>query len=430
MCPAVGMSDVPSTPDERDALLEAIVGAPTVAIVVVVDLRIAYASAALARMTGHAVHELVGVDVSAITHPDHLALMEQRTHEWSRGAFAEHGYRVKLVTKDGEARWAHLTVTSVTYGGQAAHLGTLIDITALQRTEAALRESERRYRLIADHASDVIWSMNAAGRLTYISPSVELLRGFTASEVLQQSFSEALTPPSAEAAHTAFDQALSAIARGERHQTLRAELEQPRKDGTSVWTEVTATAVFDGDTFEGFAGISRDISGQRETTVLLRHAALHDGLTGIANRTLLGDRVDHAVAVARRENGHFAVLYLDLDGFKPVNDRFGHHAGDDVLREVARRLSACVRASDTVGRLGGDEFLIVARSVDCREQVAAIVEKVRTAVQVPYLVDGEAVVLSCSVGVALYPEDGQDGPALRRSADRSMYRDKARLTRG
>ena len=421
------VSGLPDAPDERDALLAAIVSAPSVAIVVAVGRRIAYASEALARITGHDVGALIGADMGVIVHPDHHALMEQRAQEWSEGMYAEHGYRVQLVTSCGETRWAHLTVTPVAYGGEAAQLGTIIDITARTRIEDALRDSERRYRLLADHASDVIWSMDATGRLTYISPSVERLRGFTASEVMQQSFTEALTPPSAEAARVAFQQALAAIAAGEVHQTLRAELEQPRKDGTTVWTEVTATAVFDGDTFVGFSGISRDVSGQREATVLLRHAALHDALTGIANRSLLADRVEHAVAVARREHGRFAILYLDLDRFKPINDRFGHHAGDEVLREVSQRLGGCVRASDTIGRLGGDEFLVVARSVEQPEEVDAVVAKVRSAIERPYHVDGADVVLSCSVGVALYPEDGEDVPALLRSADRSMYRDKTRL---
>jgi diguanylate cyclase (GGDEF)-like protein/PAS domain S-box-containing protein len=419
---------LPTSAEERDELLHAITGASTVAIVVAVGRRIAFASPGLAAMTGYRHGELDGMDFATIVHPDHHGLMELRGSEWSTGSYATSGYRVKLVSKGGEARWAHLTVTAVHHKGAPAHLGTLVDITTLQRTEEALRESERSYRLIADHATDVIWTMSPSGRFTYVSPSVERLSGFKPEEMLSLTLDEALTPESAARVHAAMAEAHGAIARGDRSLTLRADLEQARKDGSTVWTEVTATALFDGDEFIGFLGINRDVSDRRQTHVQLRHAALHDALTGIANRTLLFDRIDHAVAVARREDDRFAVVYIDLDDFKPVNDRLGHLAGDEVLREVARRLGGCVRASDTVGRMGGDEFMVVVRSVANRDEADRVVAKVREAVERPYTIDRAVVSLRCSVGVALYPEDGDMGPDLVRMADQAMYHDKARLS--
>jgi diguanylate cyclase (GGDEF)-like protein/PAS domain S-box-containing protein len=419
---------LPASVEERDELLRAITGASTVAIVVAVGRRIVFASPGLAAMTGHRHGELDGADFATIVHPDHHELMELRGAEWSNGTFSASGYRVKLVSKDGDARWAHLTVTAVRHKGAPAHLGTLVDITTLQRTEEALRESERRYRLIADHATDVIWTLSPNGRFTYVSPSVERWSGFTPEEALSLTLDEALTPESATRAHAALVDAVTATARGDRNLTLRGDLEQPRKDGSTVWTEATATALFDGDEFIGFLGISRDVSDRRETHVQLRHAALHDALTGIANRTLLFDRIEHAVAVARREDDRFAVAYVDLDGFKPVNDRFGHLVGDEVLREVARRLGGCVRASDTVGRMGGDEFMVVVRNVANRDEADRVVAKVREAVERPYAIARDVVSLRCSVGIALYPDDGRTGPDLVRTADQAMYRDKARLT--
>jgi len=156
----------------------------------------------------------------------------------------------------------------------------------------------------------------------------------------------------------------------------------------------------------------------------LRHMAQHDPLTGLPNRALFRDRLDQELARAKRQQGRFAMVFLDLDYFKPINDNFGHDVGDEVLREVARRLRDSVRAADTVGRIGGDEFVVLMAQISDADSILALAEKLREALGRPFLVASHELSLSCSVGVAVYPEDGADAPALTKGADDAMYRAK------
>ena len=160
------------------------------------------------------------------------------------------------------------------------------------------------------------------------------------------------------------------------------------------------------------------------TSQQLETLALHDPLTGLANRRLLEDRLRMALKHARRERGQMAVLYLDLDGFKQINDTLGHHAGDVLLQQVAERLQSVVRADDTVARLGGDEFLVNLSRVAGVKEAAMVAAKVIEAVAETYNIEGEQVRVTTSVGVALYPTHGENADALMRSADVALYRAK------
>lgn len=154
------------------------------------------------------------------------------------------------------------------------------------------------------------------------------------------------------------------------------------------------------------------------------HRATHDSLTGLPNRALFDDRLRHAVARSARQKCHLAVVYLDLDGFKPVNDRLGHAAGDEVLVEVAKRISAVVRSSDTFARLGGDEFAILYEDVTSREVLPTLIDMLRGRFEQPILVQGTLCQLGTSVGVAFFPDDGADAHSLMQRADARMYGDK------
>jgi len=157
-----------------------------------------------------------------------------------------------------------------------------------------------------------------------------------------------------------------------------------------------------------------------------RQFAHHDGLTGLPNRRLLLDRYNQAVAAATRQHRQVALLFLDLDGFKGVNDTYGHAAGDRVLQQVALRLRACIRSSDTACRYGGDEFVILLPQYEGRERAVAVAEKVCAHLAAPYAVGGTAISVTASIGMAIYPIDGHEYGDLMQVTDRAMYRDKVR----
>lgn len=158
----------------------------------------------------------------------------------------------------------------------------------------------------------------------------------------------------------------------------------------------------------------------------VRHAAYHDKLTGLPNRSLLLDRFNQAVAQAARQGRQVALLFLDLDGFKDINDRLGHNAGDTLLQEVAGRLTSCIRACDTACRYGGDEFVIMLPELAGHEKAATVAEKIRTRLAVPYAVEGSTITVTASIGTAVYPVDGQEFSDLIQLSDVGMYRAKAR----
>lgn len=161
-----------------------------------------------------------------------------------------------------------------------------------------------------------------------------------------------------------------------------------------------------------------------------REFAYHDELTGLPNRRLLLDRYNQAVALAARQHRQVALLFLDLDGFKGINDTHGHATGDRVLQQVAMRLRACIRTSDTACRYGGDEFVVLLPELDRRQSPVAAARKIRARLAVPYIVDDTAITVTASIGMAVYPVDGHAYDELMHATDNSMYRDKARNTAG
>lgn len=178
-----------------------------------------------------------------------------------------------------------------------------------------------------------------------------------------------------------------------------------------------------GDIFAGMA-VAQDVTEQRRAEQALRHQAHHDALTGLPNRALLRDRLSQIVAATRRSGGRAALLFVDLNHFKSVNDTLGHAAGDRLLQTIAARLTGCLRAQDTVGRMSGDEFVVLLPGLHAAGDAAEVVRKVEALIAAPVLLDGQEVHMTASVGVSLFPDDGADADALLKNADAAMYQAK------
>jgi diguanylate cyclase (GGDEF)-like protein len=196
-------------------------------------------------------------------------------------------------------------------------------------------------------------------------------------------------------------------------------------DGSYRYSLVSGEPVFnEAGQFQGYRGIGRDITQQKVAEEKVSRLARFDTLTGLFNRSTFFDCFDHALAVAGRDNHQLAVLFIDLDRFKDVNDTLGHLVGDEVLKEMAQRLQKAVRSADTLARIGGDEFVLLAENTASIKSVADLAQRVVDTLAEPLIVRGEECRLGASVGIAMYPDDGEDAPTLLRNADVAMYRAK------
>ena len=421
-------------------------------------------------------------------------------------------------------------------------------LAASDEARNALRVSEARHRLLADNASDVIWTMDLNGHFTYVSPSVERLRGYSVAEVMQQTMDQALTPASAQIAKDGLGRALAAIQSKQPVPDFRAELEQPCKQGGTVWTEVSVSGIQnDTGEFVNLLGVTRDISERKRADLELRIAAIafesqdgmivtdaqttilrvnsaftqitgysaqeaignsprmlrsdrHDAdfyaamwatvqtsgawhgeiwhqrkngevfpeqltitaikgnsgqvtyyvgtlrditlrkqlekevtqlaffdpLTQLPNRRLFNDRLSQAFMRAKRASLNMALMFIDLDKFKPINDSHGHETGDWVLQTVAKRIKSCLRASDTAARVGGDEFLVLLPDLQTSDDAVAVAEKIRLVLEQPVVTpSGLTLQASASIGIAIYPEHAQTAQDLLRLGDSAMYQAKS-----
>ncbi|MBS3805516.1 MAG: sensor domain-containing diguanylate cyclase, partial [Oleiphilaceae bacterium] len=194
--------------------------------------------------------------------------------------------------------------------------------------------------------------------------------------------------------------------------------------GALVVQSYSGTVRYTGQDRELLQFVSSQVAAaveRKRTHSHLEYLAQHDQLTGLANRALFLDRLQNSLKKARRESTRLAVLYLDMDKFKQINDSFGHTTGDWLLREVARRLGQCVRESDTVGRLGGDEFAVLLDTISVKKDATVVARKILAALSEPYVLEGQTLITAPSVGIAVYPEHGQDDLQLIRHADDAMY---------
>ncbi|HRO35715.1 diguanylate cyclase [Thauera sp.] len=284
-----------------------------------------------------------------------------------------------------------------------------------RRSEQRLAASESRYRAIFDSAAEGIMLTDAALRIVQVNPAFSEITGYAAEEVLGR------TPSmlgSGRHGEDFFRDLLATLVATGRWQ---GEVWNRRKDGDLYVQWMSAVRLGEADAPEGFVATMTDITSRKQSEERLRFRANHDALTGLPNRRLFEDRLQSAIASALRHGERFALMLVDLDRFKGVNDRFGHLAGDALLVEVGRRLQLCVRASDTVARLGGDEFAVILGEVGGRGDAAEVAGRICASMAEPFELGEGVAQVGASVGVALGPQDDADAEELQRRADAALY---------
>jgi diguanylate cyclase (GGDEF)-like protein/PAS domain S-box-containing protein len=290
----------------------------------------------------------------------------------------------------------------------------------------AMRLAAERAQATLDSIGDAVLSTDRAGNVTYLNPVAERMCGWSTPEACGKPLQEVMRIISADTREPVRDP-LEMAMRQDAFVGLGANCLLIRRDGQELPIEDTAAPIHDRDgRVTGAVIIFRDVGQALALTLRMSHLAQHDALTGLPNRLLLNDRLDRAVAAARRHGKSLAVLFMDLDDFKGINDRLGHAAGDEVLQSVASRLVSSVRDSDTVSRQGGDEFVVLLAEVACVEDAAFHADKLVAAIAAPHRIDGRDLHIAASVGIGVYPADGNDAEKLLRSADLDLLRVKAR----
>lgn len=294
-------------------------------------------------------------------------------------------------------------------------------INELKDLEEKLRESEEIHRLLADNATDVIWVMDLDGKFKYVSPSVEKLRGYTPEEVMLQSKEELLCEDSIEYMEKGLEDTIYAVKNNLPFKIFRGDMEQPCKDGTTVWTDLTVSGIYDKENnFLGLLGVSRDITERKKMEDEIRRLTEIDRLTQIYNRLKLDSVIKSEMERSKRSNSHFSIILMDIDRFKMVNDHYGHIVGDEVLKEIASIIKSSIRKIDTPGRWGGEEFLIILPESNL-EGALNLAEKLRKKIEKHKF--SKVGNLTSSFGVAEF-ENGISENELLKRADDGMYEAK------
>lgn len=270
-----------------------------------------------------------------------------------------------------------------------------------------------------DHLFDAVVVTDLHGIIIDWNTGSENLYGYSKEEAIGQSVNILHVPEDSE--HIT-SEVISAV---EKFGKWTGEVRMLHKDGHIGWIESMCVPLFDdNDQVVGALGINRDITERIKESERLKYLAHYDYLTNIPNRYLLLDRITHLIAQSERNESSFALLYIDLDKFKTINDTKGHAFGDQVLKETALRLKQSIRASDTVARIGGDEFVVLLESISNKNDVYTMTKALEKSLNKAFIVNNEEMNIRCSIGVSLYPDEGSTTDDLLAAADKAMYKVK------
>ena len=348
----------------------------------------------------------------------------QPTEERSPGRLREfQPATMRLQTHGGEIATVEVSAYEVQLPGRRARLAMAVDTNAARRTEDALRESERRFREMLDTIELLAALLDVVGTVTYCNPYLLRVTGYAKQDIIGKNFFELFVP--AERREQVSRGFLENIGRGII--AAHIEMEIVTRDGEKriiLWNNTVLRSP--ENSILGAASIGSDVTEQREAEHQLVHNAFHDSLTGLPNRALFLDRVAHALNTIKRAGRKpFAVLLLDIDHFKNVNDSLGHAAGDQLLVALGERLARCVRAADTVARFGGDEFTILIENVEGPTEVTRATIRIHDEIAAPFTIEGQEIFTSASIGVTIAGGDYEQPEQIIRDADTAMYRAKA-----
>lgn len=383
--------------------------------------RVSYASANIGTVFGYSAAEMMAAEFrySDCIHPDDSERVGEEVSRFFNERRTSWEQRYRIVRKDGSTGWLYdYTVAELDEQGKAQVLrGYVLDETNRIESEARLRLSAT----VFDNAHEGIMVTDAAQRILDVNPTFTEITGYSRDDALGERPSIFKSGRQSKQFYTAMWSVLNSQG------YWRGELSNLRKNGTVYTALTTISAIHDtGGELTHFVSVFSDITQMKTHQERLEMLAHYDSLTRLPNRVLLADRMKQVLDSAQDMPGYTAVCYMDLDGFKQINDQYGHTVGDQLLVEIAGRLKSSLRGHDTVARLGGDEFVLLFSELDSVHACELAAERVLSVIARPIQVDALELQITASMGITLYPDDGSDADLLLRHADQAMY--QAKLT--
>lgn len=390
-----------------------------------------YSNVAYQKISGLTLEQTLGLKWWTAIHPEDR---QRALEEWQKAVLGQEPFHaeVRFMRTDGSIVWARLNAAAMRGNGAAeGYVQTAEDITerktaehVLKAAEDALFEARERAQVTLDSIGDAVLCTDAEGNVTYLNLMAETMTGWSRQEAIGRPLADVFNLVDGATHEAAINPANRAI-NDDKTVELAIDSVLIRRDGAECMIEDSAAPIHNRDgRVAGAVIVFRDVSASRAMTLQMSHLARHDFLTGLPNRVLLTERLSQAIGLARRHHKQVGLFFLDLDYFKHINDSLGHVIGDQLLRSVGERLVDCVRATDTVCRQGGDEFVILLAEIEHPQDAAHIAGKLIAAFTAPHFVDGHELHVGLSIGVSIYPDDGGDPDALMRNADTAMYHAK------
>ncbi|WP_445001170.1 EAL domain-containing protein [Halomonas mongoliensis] len=371
-------------------------------------------NAAFETLLGHREADLLGHPYTTLVDDGDSPVIEAALKQLAGGGIVRN-LVVRVRTAGAALRWVEIN----------AALGRERAVYVVARDITTRRESEHQLRLLESSVASSINGVVICDAtqpdlpIVYVNPAFETITGYRREEVEGHN---CLLLQGRDTDPRARQRLAAAIGRQE---DVHVVIQNYRRDGSTFWNDLYISPVRDQDgAVTHFIGVQNDISAQKEYESQLAHHASHDALTGLPNRTLLEDRLQQGCTIARRHQRYLAVLFVDLDGFKPINDTLGHETGDHLLCEVARRLEAQLRAGDTVARFGGDEFVVVLTDLAHEDDVLPVVERLLSNLSAPYSVLGHELRITASIGISISDGSVEHPMRLIQQADLAMYKAK------
>jgi diguanylate cyclase (GGDEF)-like protein/PAS domain S-box-containing protein len=378
--------------------------------------RALYVSPSVERVMGYAPDEWA-VSMLSVVHPDDAVRAAVSLADLAMEPGIHPSMEVRAQHKDGS--WRDIEMVGNNLLDDPSVNGIVFnarDITDRKCIEQAVRQSEERFRALVQNASDLITVIDADTAIRYQSPSIERLLGHDAGALCGTKLSDLLHPDDVARLLGFISEAMA-----KPHESATVEARLRHRDGSWRDVEIVGTDLRHDAAIEGFVLNARDVSERKVLEKQLRHQAFHDPLTRLANRARFTDRLEHGLQRTSRDGKALAVLFMDLDNFKSVNDGLGHSAGDRLLVEIAERVQRCLRPGDTAARFGGDEFAILLEDLTSADEATIVAERIFEALRPPFETSGKELFIRASAGIALGHGASEDADELLRNADVAMY---------